>query len=97
MRGFWPPGEAAQVDYEQLRSAVLKGRALISVAAARFEHRGLCGLILKPAAEPVFSARLRSAPRPPWTPYGDPRLAALCDAYELILHITDSSTQETGT
>jgi len=49
MRAFWPPGEAAQADYEQLRSAVLQGQPLISLAAARFEHRGLCGLILKPA------------------------------------------------
>ena len=39
----------------------------------------------RPAAEPVFVARLLGAGRPAWTPYEDPRLVALAAAYELVL------------
>ncbi len=64
-RRFWPIGEAAQADYETLREAVLTGQRPDSVAAARFERRGLAGLIAGPAAEPVFAAVLLGAQRPP--------------------------------
>jgi hypothetical protein len=33
----------------------------------------------------VFSAVLVGAPRPPWTPYADPREDALVEVYELLL------------
>lgn len=84
---FWPIGDAAQADYEALRMAVLAGAALQSLAAARFARRGLAGLIAWPAAEPVYSAVMRGAQRPPWTPYADSRVDALAAAYELIMNV----------
>jgi len=85
MRSFWPAAEAAQSDYEVLREAVLAGGQVLTMAAARFERRGLAGLIAWPAAEPIFVARLADAIRPPWTPHADPRLEALAASYELLL------------
>jgi hypothetical protein len=77
-RSFWPVAEAAQSDYESLRSHVLTVGALPdSSAAARFSRRGLAGLIAWPAAEPVFRADIVPAQRPTWTPYADPRVDAL--------------------
>ena len=77
--GFWPVGEAAQADYETLRQHVLDRGALPdSLAAARFARRGLAGLIAWPAAEPIFSADLVGANRPPWSPHEDPRLGRAC-------------------
>ena len=58
-RSFWPPIEAAQVDYETLRThAVESCRMPEGLAAARFARRGLAGLITWPSAEPVFAAEL---------------------------------------
>ena len=86
MSRFWPVAESAQADYEGLRAAVLATGALpVGVAAARFSRRGLAGLIAWPAAEPVFTAGLRGAARPAWSPYADPRLDALAAAYRLLL------------
>jgi len=85
MRSFWPAGEAAQADYEVLREAVLAGGQNLTLAAGRFERRGLAGLIAWPASEPVFLARLAGAVRPAWTPHVDPRLEALAAGYELLL------------
>jgi hypothetical protein len=83
---FWPVGEAAQADYENLRRQVLATGAMPDcLAAARFSRRGLAGLIAWPAAEPVFHADLLGAARPPWTPYHDPRLDALAAGYALLL------------
>jgi hypothetical protein len=83
---FWPAGEAAQADYEALRAHVLAtGAAPDSLAAARFDRRGLPGLIAWPSAEPVFAATLLSAARPPWTPHADPRLDALAAGFALLL------------
>ena len=83
---FWPAGEAAQADYETLRQHVLAtGFPPDSIAAARFARRGLAGLIAWPAAEPVFRAELLGAPRPPWTPYDDPRLDALAAGFAVLL------------
>ena len=84
-RRFWPIAEAAQADYEALREAVLSGTSLESLAAARFARRGLAGLITWPAAEPIYTAVVLGAQRPPWTPHADPRLDALAAGYELIL------------
>ena len=85
-RSFWPPVEAAQVDYERLRAHVLEcGRLREGLAAARFARRGLAGLIAWPSAEPVFIAELVAAARPAWTPHEDPRVAALAAGYQLLL------------
>jgi len=85
MRSFWPAAEAAQSDYEVLREAVLAGGQNLTLAAGRFERRGLAGLIAWPASEPVFLAHLAGAVRPAWTPHVDPRLEALAAGYELLL------------
>jgi len=85
VRAFWPATEAAQADYEALRSAVLGGEAPESLVAARFARRGLPGLIAWPVSEPVFAAHLVGAARPPWTPHADPRLDALAAGYELLV------------
>ena len=85
-RSFWPPIEAAQVDYETLRAQVLEPRGLPeSLAAARFARRGLAGLIAWPRAEPVFVAELVAKARPAWTPHEDPRVAALAASYQFLL------------
>jgi hypothetical protein len=85
-RSFWPPLEAAQVDYEALRAHVCEHSGLPEgLAAARFARRGLAGLIAWPSAEPVFVADLLAAARPAWTPHQDPRVAALAAGYEFLL------------
>ena len=86
VRSFWPPIEAAQVDYETLRAQALEPCGqLQGLAAARFARRGLAGLIAWPSAEPVFVAELLSAARAAWTPHEDPRVAALAAGYEFLL------------
>ena len=87
-RSFWPPVQAAQVDYETLRTHVCEHLRLpAGLAAARFTRRGLAGLIAWPAAEPVFVAELVAAARPAWTPHEDPRVAALAAGYEFLLDL----------
>ncbi len=96
-RVFWPPAEAAQADYEMLRTCVLQaGRLPAGLAAARFARRGLAGLIAWPAAEPVFRAELAGATRPPWTPAADPREQALAAAYQFLLHATAAPAAPAG-
>ena len=83
---FWPVGETAQADYETLREHVLATGALPdSVTAARFNRRGLAGLVVWPAAEPVFRAEVLGAARPPWQPHDDPRLQALAAGFAVLL------------
>jgi len=89
MRSFWPAAEAAQCDYEALREAVLGGGQVLTMAAGRFERRGLAGLIAWPVAEPIFVGRLAGADRPAWTPHADPRLEALAAGYELLVATPD--------
>ena len=85
-RSFWPPVEAAQVDYETLRPHECEHSGLPEgLAAARFARRGLAGLIAWPSAEPVFVADLVAAARPAWTPHEDPRVAALAASYQFLL------------
>jgi hypothetical protein len=85
-RSFWPPAEAAQIDYETLRAQVCEHSGLPEgLAAARFARRGLAGLIAWPSAEPVFVAELLAATRPAWTPHEDPRVAALAVGYQFLL------------
>lgn len=85
-RLFWPVGEAAQADYEELRAHVLNSGDLPgSLPAARFARRGLAGLIAWPAAEPVFTGPVLGAARPRWSPHQDPRLDALAAGFALLL------------
>ena len=87
-RSFWPPVEAAQVDYETLRAHVCEHCGLPEgLAAARFARRGLAGLIAWPSAEPLFVADLVAAARRAWTPHDDPRVAALAAGYEFLLDL----------
>src|ERR1017187_9269087 len=79
-RRFWPVAEPSQADYESLREAVLSGRPLDNLAAARFARRGLAGLIVWPHSEPIYNAMLLGAERPPWTPYTDPRVDTLASS-----------------
>jgi hypothetical protein len=88
VRSFWPPSEAAQVDYETLRSHTLDdGEPPEGLVAARFGRRGLAGLIAWPAAEPVFLPELVGAERPRWTPHLDPRVSALAAGYQFLLEV----------
>jgi hypothetical protein len=95
-RSFWPPVEAAQLDYETLRAHVCERPGLPEgLAAARFARRGLAGLIAWPAAEPVFVADLLAAARPAWTPHEDPRVAALAAGYEFLLDLAAGRDRRT--
>jgi len=89
MRAFWPIGESAQASYEDLRARTLGGGHLCGVAAARFERRGLAGLITWPATEGLFTADITGARRPAWTPHTDPRIDALAGAYTFLLALDD--------
>ena len=85
-RSFWPPLEAAQIDYESLRAQVLEQDLLPhDLAAAQFARRGLAGLIAWPVSDPVFVAELHGAARPAWSPHTDPRIDALAASYQFLL------------
>jgi hypothetical protein len=91
-RRFWPIAEAAQADYEVLREAVLSGKQMQSLMAARFARRGLAGLIAWPSAEPIYTAVIVGAERARWAPYADPRLDVLAAGYEVILRVPTDLT-----
>jgi len=83
---FWPIGEAAQADYEQLRAAVVAGDAIDELLAARrFGRRGLAGLIGWPQSEADYLGCVVGASRPAWSGAEDPREAQLADAYGFLL------------
>ena len=85
MMRFWPATDRAQLDYERLREMALAGTYLIGPPANRFDYGGLLALIRRPsAAAPHLIATLVEVPRPRWSPYLDPRLDALADAYALL-------------
>ena len=85
---FWPIGEPAQADYEQLREIVLAGGELGDILAARrFARRGLAGLISWPQAEPAYLGSVIGAGRPPWCGCEDPREQQLRDTYAFLLEI----------
>jgi hypothetical protein len=87
---FWPVSEGAQADYERLRNAVVSGGRLPDdLTSARFCRRGLAGLIAWPDSDPMFWAELVGASRPAWTPYADPRMAAMACTYRLLLTEAD--------
>jgi hypothetical protein len=77
--------DSAQSDYEALRELALSAKPLKGSVAERFIHHGLPGLILRPSAINIFTASLRGAARPPWTPHSDPRVEALAEIYEFLL------------
>jgi hypothetical protein len=86
VRSFWPPVEAAQIDYEALRAHLLKhDRLPDDLGAARFARRGLAGLISWPVSDPIFIAELAGASRPTWSPHADPRVDALAVGYQFLL------------
>jgi transposase len=82
---FWPATDRAQLDYVRLREMALAETDLIGPAASRFQHGGLLALIRRPSSTaPHLIAPLVEVPRPRWSPYLDPRLAVLADAYALL-------------
>jgi hypothetical protein len=92
-RSFWPPSEAAQLDYEMLREHLLKQGVLPDgVSAARFARRGLVGLIAWPVAEPVFMAEVIGAERQRWSPHLDMRQEALAVCYQFLLDAATDAT-----
>lgn len=90
---LWPVTQAAQSDYEELRAVAIAGERSISVAARRFDQRGLAGLIAWPVSERMFAATLIGADRPPWTPHTDPRIDAVVAGYGLLLEAGGASGQ----
>ena len=88
---FWPAVDPAQLDYERLREMALAGRLLAGPPAERFQRGGLMALIKKPTLTPFLTARLVEVPRPRWSPYVDPRLEALADAYALLTAVAPAS------
>jgi hypothetical protein len=85
MMRFWPATDRAQLDYERLREMALAGTLLIGPEAERFQHGGLVALIRRPSsAAPRLVATLVEVSRPRWSPYLDPRLDAVADAYALL-------------
>ena len=77
--------EAAQADYEQLRTLALAGVPALDPTTRRFERYGLWGLIASPQAAPAYVASVVGAERPAWTPYEDPRATALADGFQIIV------------
>jgi len=82
---LWPAGEAAQIEYERLRAAALAGERSATLAAARFQRRGLAGLLACSWPDAAYLGFVIGAQRPPWCGASDPREHALADAYELLL------------
>ena len=91
-------GEAAQADYEQLRTSTLAGTPAVSAAAVRFERYGLWGLIASPQAAPAYVvASVLGAQRPEWSPYQDPREVALTDGFQIIVAASAATLREEQT
>jgi hypothetical protein len=93
MRALWPPGEAAQADYETLRAAAVAGTVLADAAAGRFARGGLAALIARPHAQPILVAVLRGGSRVPWSAHADPRLEALVAGFGLLLACADAASE----
>jgi hypothetical protein len=82
---FWPAADPVQLEYERLRAMALAGTRLIGPEAEHFQHGGLAALITRPRSSASrLIATLVEVPRPHWSPYVDPRLDALADAYALL-------------
>ena len=90
---FWPAADPAQLDSERLREMALAGTLLIGSEAERFQRAGLAALIRRPSSNtPRLVATLVEVPRPRWSPYADPRLEALADAYGLLTTVIPDRT-----
>jgi hypothetical protein len=87
MRALWPITDRVQAEYEALRALALAEADLCGPTAVRFARQGLAGLIAWRRTQPCFSVALVGAERPPWTPYGDPRLDALAAVYQFVLEL----------
>jgi hypothetical protein len=96
-REFWPVGEAAQADYEQLRGLALAGVPALGASARRFERYGLWGLVASPQAAPAYVASFVGAQRPAWSPYQDPRALALGDGFQIIAAASAATLREEQT
>ena len=82
---FWPATDRAQLDYERLREMALADTLLVGPEAECFRCGGLAALIRRPtSASPRLAATLVAVRRPRWSPYADPRVEALADAYALL-------------
>jgi hypothetical protein len=82
---FWPAIDPVQLEYERLREMALAGTRFIGPEAERFQHGGVVALIKRPGSTiSRLTATLVEVPRPRWSPYVDPRLDALADAYALL-------------
>ncbi len=92
MSRFWPVREPGQAAYERLRTAGLANTLVLDRDAVRFARGGLPALIIGPVAEPLFVAQLTAAPRPAWSPYTDPRLDTLAEAYQLLIAGNSATT-----
>jgi hypothetical protein len=93
MMHFWPATDRAQLDYERLREMALAGTSLIGPTANHFQHGGLLALIRRPSSVgPQLIATLVEVP-PRWSPYLDPRLDAVADAYALLEAAVRDSNQ----
>lgn len=85
MISFWPAIEPAQLEYERLRELALTEVLMAGPQAERFRRGGLAALIRRPPTSmPARLTRLVPVARPRWSPYEDPRLTALADAYDLL-------------
>jgi hypothetical protein len=84
---LWSPREAAQVEYESLRERILQGDPdQEGLLPSRFQRLGLLGLVTAAQVEPVrWQATVIGAQRPRWSPYADPRVEALADAFQYLL------------
>jgi hypothetical protein len=84
---LWSLREAAQVEYESLRERILQGDPdQEGLLPTRFQRLGLLGLVAAPQIEPVrWQATVVGAQRPRWSPYADPRVEALADAFQCLL------------
>jgi hypothetical protein len=91
---FWPASDPVQLEYEWLREMARAGTRFVGPEAERFRHGGLLALITRPgSAAPLLVATLVEVPRPRWSPYVDPRLDALADAYALLGAATRDADQ----
>ena len=91
---FWPATDPVQLEYERLREMALAGTRPIGPEAERFQRGSLIALIRRPGVgAPRLVATLIEVPRPRWSPYLDPRLDALADAYALVAAVARDADQ----
>ena len=82
---LWPAGEAAQIVDVESEARALAAERPAPPPAARFQRRGLAGLLACSWPDAAYLGFVIGAQRPPWCGASDPREHALADAYELLL------------